>query len=355
LRRSTVIALFAALAAVAVQGAYASSIVSTSDVKVISLGVNDKGQAMVTYIQGGQKHHTLAYGAENAIAPKKGQKQVGFTYDYSGGYTLFKDQIHAAVDQLRKDQAAFRAAQADAARQGKRYTPDVLKWSAAIRTDNATIQQLHTQANDFPKSFTCKKYTGPKLAFGVAACDAPDGSYWALQQWRRRLPDYGVEPNAQQSSAELHLAHWTGALPVLKVATDWSYHRWQHLFGTYTYDGKAVFGFGSTSTGQPLDSFGRNVYLDSKNSNYIDGKGTWMRVNSWLTHESTGAWCYGVSPHGSADRTGAGSEYRLTIIGPGVTPDVSVTVKSPGAYNATADAAQNTKIAALHDTLCRPN
>ena len=355
MRRSTVIAVLGVFAAVAAQAAYASSIVSTSDVKVISFGVNDKGQAMVTYIQGGQKHHTLAYGAENAVAPKKGHKQVNFTYDYSGGYTLFKDQIVAAVDQLRADQHAFRAAQADAARRGKRYTPDVLEWSAGIRKDNAVIQRLHRQANDFPKSFACKPYTGPKLAFAVAACDAPDGSYWALQQWQRQLPDYGVEPNAQQASSELHLSHWTGALPVLKVSTDWSYHRWQHLFGTYAYDGKAVFGFGSTSTGQPLDSFGRNVYLDSMNSNYLDGRGTWMRVNSWLTHRSTGAWCYGVSPHGSANRTGAGSRYRLTIMGPGVTPDVSVTVGSPGRYNATADAAQNTKIAALHDTLCKPN
>src|SRR5206468_1387948 len=114
-------------------------------------------------------------------------------------------------------------------------------------------------------------------------------------------------------------------------------------------------GFGSTPTGQPLDSFGRNVYLDSFNSDYVDGKGTWMRVNSWLTHKSTGVWCYGVSPHGAGNHTGAGAQYRLTIMGPGVAPDVSVTVGTPGAYNAAADATQNQKIAALNDNLCKPN
>jgi len=80
-----------------------------------------------------------------------------------------------------------------------------------------------------------------------------------------------------------------------------------------------------------------------------------MRVNSWLTHKSTGAWCYGVSPHGADNLTGAGQQYRLTIMGPGVTPDVSVTVASPGVYNAALDATQNQKIAALHDNLCKPN
>src|SRR5581483_9235870 len=99
-----------------------------------------------------------------------------------------------AVDVLRQDQNAFKAAQASAAKQGAKYTPDVLKWSAAIKKDNAAIQALHAQADSFPKTFTCSRYTGPKLAFQVAACDAPDGSFWALQQWQKALPDYGVEP-----------------------------------------------------------------------------------------------------------------------------------------------------------------
>jgi hypothetical protein len=342
-------------AALAPQVANASSIVSTSDVKVISLGVNAKGQALISYTEGGQKHQTLAFSAENALAPTQGGKQVDYTYDYSGGYTLFKDDIAKAVGQLRKDQALFKHAQAAAAKQGTKYTPDVLKYSAAIKLDNAAVQGLHSQVGSYGKTFSCKPYAGGKLAFQVGACTAPDGSYWALQQWQRKLPDYGVTPSATQAADELHLSHWTGPLPVLSVQTDWSYRKWEHLFGTYSYDGNPVFGFKSTSHGQPLDTFGRNVYLDSYDSNYADGSGNWMRVNSWLTHTNTGAWCYGISPHGTDNLTGAGSQYRLTIIGPGVTPDVSVLVTRPGAYNATLDTTQNVKIAALHDNLCKPN
>src|SRR4051794_37400180 len=104
LRRCSVIALIAAVMAVAAQGAFASSVVSTSDTKVVSLGVNDQGQALVTYTESGKKHQTVAWGAENAVAPAQGGKQVNFDYDYSGGYTLFKDKIGQAVGQLRKDQ-----------------------------------------------------------------------------------------------------------------------------------------------------------------------------------------------------------------------------------------------------------
>ena len=201
----------------------------------------------------------------------------------------------------------------------------------------------------------CSAYDGPKLGWFVGGCKAPDGSYWALQAWQKMLPNYGLAPNPTQSAWELHLSHWSGALPQFNVKLDWAYRQFQHLYGTFSYGGSGVFGFSATRGGNPLDSFGRNVYLDSWNSDYVDGKGTWMRVNSWLTHKNTGAWCYGVSPHGSANKTGTGAEYRLTIIGPGVTPDVSVTVTSPGAYNPTLDAAQNQKIAALNDKLCRPN
>ncbi len=353
--RFGIAALFVMGAFVGAQAATASSVVSTSDVTHVSLGINDKGQALVTYTQGADQHQTLAYGAENADPPTEGGKQVDFTYDYSGGYTLFKDAIAKAVDQLRADQALFKQAKDAAAKQGVKFSPDVLKYSAAIRKDNEAIQGLHAQADAFGKTFSCKPYTGPQLAFQVAACDAPDGSYWALQQWHRQLPDYGAAPTGNQAADELHLSHWTGSLPILTVETDWSYHKWEHLFGTYIYDGSPVFGFKSTSGGKPLDTFGRNVYLDSFGSDYAGGAGTWMRVNSWLTHKSTGAWCYGISPHGSAGLTGAGSQYRLTIMGPGVAPDVSVTVPSPGAYNAELDATQNAKIAALHDNLCKPN
>ena len=126
----------------------------------------------------------------------------------------------------------------------------------------------------------CRPYDGPPLAYLVTACKAPDGSYWALQSWQRGLPDYGVAPTGAQGAWELRLSHWTGDLPVLNIQTDWAWHQWDHLFGTFTYDGTGVYGFKSTPGGAPLDTFGRNLYLDAYNSDYGSG---WVRVNSWLT------------------------------------------------------------------------
>ena len=46
--------------------------------------------------------------------------------------------------------------------------------------------------------------------------------------------------------------------------------------------------------GQPLDSFGRNLYLDTLDSAYGTG---WKRENSFLTHKGDGVFCYSVNPH----------------------------------------------------------
>ena len=41
---------------------------------------------------------------------------------------------------------------------------------------------------------TCGAYDGPALPDVVAACKAPDGSYWAAQSWPQPLPDLGYTP-----------------------------------------------------------------------------------------------------------------------------------------------------------------
>ena len=56
-----------------------------------------------------------------------------------------------------------------------------------------------------------------------------------------------------------------------------------------------VYGFRSTPTGVPLDSHGRNIYLDTLNSAYGPG---WRRENSFLSHRPTGVFCYGLYRHG---------------------------------------------------------
>jgi hypothetical protein len=283
-----------AAAAIAAQAASASQLIdrNTSQPK---LEVNDKGEAMLTYTAGGKLKHVLAWGAVNAVPPAPGKTQVAFKLDYSGGY-------------------------------GKYHKADY--WQTG--------------------QWSCLPYDGTPLAWGVAACKAPDGSYWALQAWQRALPDWGVAPSAEQSAFELHLSHWTGAVPVLSITTDWAYHRFDHLFGTFTFQGVPEYGFKSTSAGVPEDTFGRNIYVDTFDSAYGTG---WKRENSFLTHGPKGSFCYGFYKHGSHPE-GNGSKYRATVIGPGVAPDVMWEGNAPGPYNASADAEANAAQAALGDPKC---
>ena len=163
----------------------------------------------------------------------------------------------------------------------------------------------------------CLPYDGPPLAWLVKACKAPDGSYWALQSWQRLKPNYGGTSGAW----ELHLSHWRGALPQLTVYQNWAYGGVRHIFGRLTYDGAGVYGFSSTPQGNPLDSYGRNIYLDTYDSAYGNG---WHRENSFLTHHrgnTLGDFCYGFYPH-AGHPSGEGTKYRATVEGPGVTPDL---------------------------------
>jgi hypothetical protein len=298
--RHPFVVLLASLTAatIAATAAHASQLIDRNAANV-SMKVNAKGEAMLTYTAAGKVKHVLAWGAVNAIAPTRSRKQVAFNLDYSGGY-------------------------------GKYHRTSY--W------------------NNFAGA--CLPYDGPALAWKVTACKAAsDGSYWALQAWQRALPNYGVPPSAKQSAWELRLSHWTGELPVLAITTDWSYRKYDQIFGTYTYAGEGIYGFKSTAAGNPLDTFGRNLYVDTFNSAYGSG---WKRDNSFLTHKPKGSFCYGFYPHGSHP-AGNGSKYRATAEGPGVAADVMWQGNSPGPYDAAADAAANDAIRALGDPKCKPN
>jgi len=259
-------------------GASASTLIDRN-AKGVTLKVNASGQALVSYTARGKRWNVLAWNAVNAIPPTPDKKQVEFRLDYSGGWGT--------------------------------YRKDVWKTFAS----------------------SCKAYSGPPLAWHVTSCTARDGSHWALQGWQRMLPNYGLVPSPEQAAWELRLSHWTGGLPDLTVNTNWAYRKYDHLFGTFVYNGVPVHGFASTSRGNPLDSFGRNLYVDTFNSAYGPG---WKRENSFLTHGGTGAFCYGFYPHGNRP-AGNGERYRATIIGPGVTPDVMWQGRSLGAYDETLD------------------
>ena len=343
--------LFTVIAALIATGTFvatanASQIVSTSTVRNLTLGVNNKGEAMVSYVAKGKPVHVLAFAGLNAAVPLEGGQQVALTLKYDGGYSRYytsNTTAKTAIANLRNLQAAARRATA-AGDNPLRY---LLK--PKIAAAYALLATLRARANSYWKTFTCPAYDGPALAWESAACKAPDGSYWAIQEWQRQLPDYGLAPTSAQAANEVHLSHWTGPLPVLTIRMNWAYKRYDHLFGTLTYAGTGVYGFHSTAGGEPLDRFGRNLYIDTFDSAYGPG---WERDNSFLTHRPGGSFCYGFYPH-SANPAGNGSKYRATIIGPGVTPDLMWAGDAPGPYDATAQTDANAAIVALDDPLCK--
>ena len=147
----------------------------------------------------------------------------------------------------------------------------------------------------------------------------------------------------------MRLSHWTGGLPVLQITTDRGNQGHDHLFGTFKYAGKGVYGFSSTSAGVPQDSFGRNIYIDTFDSKYGSG---WERENSLLTHATGGSFCYLFAKHGEHP-TGDGEKYRATVIGPGVAPDAMWSGK-PAGTSAAAQADADAAIKAMNDPACKP-
>ena len=279
----------AALAFSSAAGPARASEIIDRNAQSVRLGVDASGHAMVTYKVRGRVMHVRAWGAIDARQPTTSRPQVRLRKDYSGrNWTSFRNQ--------------------------------------------------------------CRAYDGPRLALQVAACAAPDGSYWALQSWRRTLPNFDGPRRGGLGAWELHLSHWSGAIATLEAWTDWVYDgRYHHLFGRLTYDGRPVYGFSATRVGSPLDTYGRNIYVDTLDSRY--GKG-WRRENAFLSHRPTGVFCYGF--YGFTSRgPGNGAKYRLTAIGPGVTPDVSVTLPGLNDYNPNSpeDVAYEQQRNALQDSI----
>jgi hypothetical protein len=270
-----------AVALALVGPASASQLIARNAVNV-RLAVNSKGTALITYRQRGRLTHLLAWAAVNARQRPASPRipQVKFKLDYSGGWKHHR-----------------------------------LTWK-------------HFRNR-------CRAYDGPDLLWLVAACKAPNGSYWALQSWQTALPNLGMAPWLRsQKTWWLHLSHWTGPLARLEVHSDWIYgNRFQELFGRFTYRGVGIRGFNTTRFGAPTDGYGRLLFLDTYNSTYGPG---WLRENSFVSHGPPGMFCYGfyrrnpwvggyAHPPGIPKRKrgpGTGEQYRITAQGPGVTPDV---------------------------------
>jgi hypothetical protein len=253
----------------------ASAPIQDPNVTLLSLKANTKGEAMVTYRRSdGLVRHVLIWGALNARAPTPGVPAVRFKWDYAGGWGKYRN-------------------------------------------------------GNYWKTFknACRPYDGPALAMFMTGCKAPDGTYWTIQAWQRRLPLFGFDPwLPEQTAWELHVAHWSGPLPVLEVYAHWTYGgAWQGVFGRYTYLGAPVYGFGANANGVPKDKYGRVLFIDTYNSAYGPG---WKRETGILTHNPTGTFCHSFVPQrplssypSQALRPAApGERYRVTIGGPGVMP-----------------------------------
>jgi hypothetical protein len=259
------------IAALVLAPAAGAAEILARNAKGIRLATDDQGRAMVTYTTGSKTWHAFVYGAINARQPSRTQKQVKFTIDYSGGRGEWK--------QFKN---------------------------------------------------TCQRYDGPSLGWLVGACKASDGSYWALQTWKRMLPNVGYAPwLGYQNAYELHISHWSGEIAELEVYNDWIFgNRFHEIFGRASYRGEGIHGFGSTKKGVPTDTYGRLIFLDTFNSAYGPG---WKRENSFLAHNPSGMFCYGFYPRSSYGSypnprneklDGHSKKYRLTLSGPGVTPDI---------------------------------
>ena len=257
-----------------------------SNVHSIGLIVNSRGIARVTYTTaGGRLVHLLAWGAVNALPPSRTVPQVRFSLNFAGGYG-----------------SPF----------GSGY------WR---------IMRNY-----------CRPYNGPPLINLIAACRASDGSWWALQTWVRLAADGGWDNRA---ASELFLSHWTGQLPRITLYQNWerSNTAVDRVFGEFTYDGTGVYGFTSTPSGNPTDSYGRNLYVDVhdvlwRSSGWNIGDG-WYRFNSGLAHQVAsgqllpngqpaigGGFCLGMWPLYGRAAAADGNAYRVTASGPGVTPIV---------------------------------
>jgi hypothetical protein len=309
--RSTIVIAVLAGAAWLPAGAGAA-ILGDTDVRDPTLKVNAQGTALVEYTtKAGVRRHVLVWGALNGLPHQggPGSRQQRFELDYSGGWR---------------------------SRSNPRY------WRT-IRNG-------------------CSPYDGPELPFFVTGCKAPDGTYWALQAWRRNLPMRGFAPwTAKQRGVELHVSHWSGEPARLEVYRHWTYgRRHQGIFGRLLYRSKPVYGT-RTASATVRDEWARNVSIDTFDSDYGPG---WKHDTAIATHTGNGGFCYSfvrqappVSYPSSRPRgTGLGKLHRVSVIGPGVTPIVQVTLPRLTRFDAAAQRAATRRFDELlgGDAHCAP-
>ena len=283
-----------AVAALVAAPAVASQPLADRNVRDVSLQVNSRGEALVTYTRAdGRERHVLAWGAINARHPDPDVPQASFQFDNSGGWGKYRRLV----------------------------------WKGFVDT--------------------CRPYDGPQLVWLVAACRAADGSYWAVQTWQRIQPMRGFPAfRPAHMKYELHLSHWTGPLAELEISPNWTYGgMWQGLFGRLSYRGVPVHGY-RTPSDRRADLHARYVYIDTFNSVWGPG---WKRAGAKVTHNPSGGFCFSFVPDrpppGYPSRAvrapGNGERHRVTVMGPGVTPVIQWEGRALDSYDPARDATYN--------------
>ena len=275
------------LLAFAPASAFASQMIDRNATHV-SIAVNSQHRAEVTYRSGGAWHHVLVWGAINALRAVQGRTS---------------------------------------------------RSSSASTTPAAMAASARRYWKSIAATTCCGPYTGPPLAWKVVACTTPNGQNWALQAWQRLLPNSGERPKRgapeRMGAAGLALDR-AAARAVAQVGLDLR-RPVRPPVRQVLLRGLAVHGFTHTSTGNPTDSYGRNIYVDTLDPpEWTTGyrqAGGWMRFNSFLTHHIRGNFCAGVYTNMfGRGPAGTGSAYRATAMGPGVTPIVTWEGPGPGHY-----------------------
>jgi hypothetical protein len=136
--------------------------------------------------------------------------------------------------------------------------------------------------------------TDVSLPMARVVRQTPDGRYWGLQAWRR----------LRSGPVELRFSRWRGAPTLLTLTAVCCKWHSENIAGQATFHGRPIYGYRATSTGNPLDRYGRNVYLDTFRHN------RWQRMMGILTHRPTGKFSLWIRPYWR------GTAYRGRIIGP---------------------------------------
>ena len=230
----------------------------------VRLTVSARGVATLSYTTRGVRRHAIAWGARDALAPRQTRPQVRFRVDYTGGWGAFGRPGLA----------------------GTRRVPSVPRAGASVARGRV--------------------HGARRIVLGgtaMAAAHFDEG-----QRGNVRAPPVALDRKTRRRSRSASIRAPTGT---------------SSSAGTASAACPST-AFGRTRRGEPLDPYGRNIYVDTYDSVYGSG---WHRENGFLARRPAGLFCYVLD-----QVEGKGTKYRATALGPGVTPIVEwVGRPEPGA------------------------